>query len=94
MNRPDWAGPLDEARRCAEAYLAGLPDRPVRAAAGLPELRAALGGPVPERPTDPREVIAALAGAAEPGVVATGSGRYFGFVIGGAAAMRISVSNW
>lgn len=93
MNRPDWAGPLDEARRYAEAYLAGLPDRPVRAAASLPELRSALGGPLPDGPTDPREVIDALATAAEPGVVASGSGRYFGFVVGGALPVALA-ADW
>src|SRR6185436_10766199 len=46
--------------------------------------RAALGGAVPEQPVDPREVVADLVAAADAGVVASGSGRFFGFVIGGA----------
>jgi glutamate/tyrosine decarboxylase-like PLP-dependent enzyme len=33
---------------------------------------------------EPREVVADLVAAADPGVVASGSGRFFGFVIGGA----------
>ena len=38
----------------------------------------ALGGPMPEEPPGPpTRVVAELAEAAEPGVVATGSGRYF-----------------
>jgi glutamate/tyrosine decarboxylase-like PLP-dependent enzyme len=47
------------------------------------ELRDALGGRLPDAPTDPEQVIERLVAAAEPGVVAMPSGRYFGFVIGG-----------
>jgi glutamate/tyrosine decarboxylase-like PLP-dependent enzyme len=53
----------------------------------------ALGGPLPEAPSEPREVIAALAAAAEPGLVATPSGRFFGFVIGGAAPAALA-ADW
>jgi glutamate/tyrosine decarboxylase-like PLP-dependent enzyme len=40
---------------------------------------------------DAREVVTELAAAAEPGVVAIGSGRYFGFVIGGALPAALAV---
>jgi glutamate/tyrosine decarboxylase-like PLP-dependent enzyme len=39
---------------------------------------------VPERPVDPREVVADLVAAADQGLMASGSGRFFGFVVGGA----------
>ncbi|MGH7543385.1 MAG: pyridoxal phosphate-dependent decarboxylase family protein [Gemmatimonadota bacterium] len=68
----------------AAKWLAGLGDRPVGARAGLAELRAALGGPLPERRTTPDEVVEELARAAEPGLVASAGPRFFGFVIGGA----------
>ena len=61
--------------------------------ADLAELRAALGGPLPERPLDPREVVAELATAAEPGVVASSGGRYFGFVVGGATPAALA-ADW
>lgn len=93
MQEPDWAGPLQEAQRQALAYLAAVPDRPVGAAAGLPELRAALGGPLPERPSDPRRVMSELAGRAGPGIVASGSGRYFGFVVGGTTPAALA-ADW
>jgi hypothetical protein len=64
MQKPDWQGPLGEAYQQALAFLSGLPERPVGSAATLPELRAALGGPLPEHPTDPAAVVADLARAA------------------------------
>ena len=93
MDTPDWKGPLGEALDQALAYLDGLPDRPVAGPAGLAELRAALGGPLPGRPRDPREVVAELARAAEPGLVASGGGRYFGFVVGGATPAALA-ADW
>lgn len=75
-----------------------LETRPIRAEADVSELTAALGGPLPEEPLDPRTVLAALVEAAGPGIVATPSGRYFGFVIGGgvpaAVAADMLVSVW
>src|SRR5947209_19898986 len=74
-------------RRAADLgadWVESLDTRPVRPSATAEELRAALGGPLPEGPTDPLRVIEDLAAAAEPGLVGMGSGRYFGFVIGGA----------
>jgi glutamate/tyrosine decarboxylase-like PLP-dependent enzyme len=47
-------------------------------------VRAALGGPLPDRPAPAGEVIDHLIAAAEPAMVATTGSRYFGFVIGGA----------
>jgi glutamate/tyrosine decarboxylase-like PLP-dependent enzyme len=93
MERPNWKGPLGEALDRAVSYLEGLPDRPVPAGAGRTELATALGGPLPERPADPREVVAALAAAAEPGVMASGSGRFFGFVVGGVTPAALA-ADW
>ena len=75
------------------SYLDGLPDRPVHPAADLGQLRAALGGPLPERPLDARDVVADLAAAAGPGVIASGSGRFFGFVVGGATPAALA-ADW
>jgi selenocysteine lyase/cysteine desulfurase len=93
VNEPDWKRPLGEAFDQALAYLEGLPTRPVPGRAGLAELRATLGGPLPERPLDPRDVVAELARAAEPGVVASAGGRYFGFVVGGATPAALA-ADW
>jgi glutamate/tyrosine decarboxylase-like PLP-dependent enzyme len=93
VDEPDWKGPLGEAFEQALAYLEGLPERPVGSRAGLEELRAALGGPLPEQPVEAREVVGALAAAAEPGLVASSSGRFFGFVIGGAMPAALA-ADW
>jgi glutamate/tyrosine decarboxylase-like PLP-dependent enzyme len=91
--RPDWKAPLGEAFEQALAYLDGLPTRPLGPAPDLDALRAALGGPLPEVSGDPREVVAALARAADPGIMPSGSGRYFGFVVGGATPAALA-ADW
>ncbi|HSC92363.1 MAG TPA: aminotransferase class V-fold PLP-dependent enzyme [Gaiellaceae bacterium] len=77
----------------AADFLAGLDERPVRESASVEELRAALGGPLPEEPAEPASVLDELADAAEPGVVAIAGGRYFGFVIGGALPASLA-ADW
>ena len=93
MERPDWTSALGEAFAQAVSYLDSLPDRPVHPAADLAQLRAALGGPLPERPLDARDVVADLSAAAGPGVIASGSGRFFGFVVGGATPAALA-ADW
>jgi glutamate/tyrosine decarboxylase-like PLP-dependent enzyme len=93
MREPDWTGALDEAYAHALAHLKSLPGRPVGASTTLADLRAAVGGPMPDGPTEAREVIAALAEVAEPGLVASGSGRFFGFVFGGSTPTALA-ADW
>jgi glutamate/tyrosine decarboxylase-like PLP-dependent enzyme len=91
---------MDEVRRLLELtasiaadYVESLADRPVFPDVTPGQLRAALGGPLPEQPVDAQQVVTELAAAAEPGVVAMGSGRYFGFVIGGALPAALA-ADW
>jgi glutamate/tyrosine decarboxylase-like PLP-dependent enzyme len=77
---------LESAFEHARRYLAGLGDRPVRWQASLDDLRAALGGPLPEDGIDPARVVDDLARAADPGLVASAGPRFFGFVVGGSLA--------
>ena len=74
---------LEVATEHARRYLAEIPDRPVREPASVEELRASLDRNLPEAGEDPAAVVEALADAAEPGLIALNSPRYFGFVIGG-----------
>jgi glutamate/tyrosine decarboxylase-like PLP-dependent enzyme len=66
----------------AREFYATLPERRVFPGATPDELRAALAASLPERGEDARTVVAELAAAASPGLVAEPGGRYFGFVIG------------
>ncbi len=84
---------LQRTAELAADFLASLDERPVFPQTTPDELRRFLGGPLPERPTDPREVIEQLRTAAEPGVVAIPSGRYFGFVIGGSVPAALA-ADW
>jgi len=77
----------------AADYLDSLDRRPVFPNVTPEQLREALGGSLPDEPVDPFEVVSDLAAAAEPGVVAFGSGRYFGFVIGGALPAALA-ADW
>src|SRR6478609_11307927 len=70
-----------------------LSTRPVYPEVGADDLREALGGPLPLQPSDPRLVLEQLADAADPGLVAEPSGRYFGFVIGGSVPAAIA-ADW
>ncbi len=86
----------DVLRRTAELaadYVESLDERPVFPSVDPAELRAALGGPLPEEPMPAEGVLDELVAAAEPGVVAMGSGRYFGFVIGGALPAALA-ADW
>jgi glutamate/tyrosine decarboxylase-like PLP-dependent enzyme len=77
---------LHHAAALAAAFRASLPDRPVGPPADPAALRAAFGGdgPLPPAGLPARDVVDALAAAADPGIVATAGPRYFGFVVGGA----------
>jgi glutamate/tyrosine decarboxylase-like PLP-dependent enzyme len=67
--------------------------------ASAPALRDALGGPLPVGPADPFAVVAHLADTLEAGgLMGMASGRFFGFVIGGAVPAALGadwlVSAW
>ena len=86
----------DLLRRTAEIaadYLESLGERPVFPQVTPEQLREALGGPLPDEPLDAQRVVDELVAGAEPGVVALGSGRYFGFVIGGALPAALA-ADW
>lgn len=53
----------------------------------------ALGGPLPQNPSDPKETLALLDDIGSPATVAGAGGRYFGFVIGGALPAAVA-ANW
>jgi glutamate/tyrosine decarboxylase-like PLP-dependent enzyme len=84
---------LEQTAELAIDFYETLDERPVFPRASAIELREGLAHPLPEEPTDARTVIAELAAAAEPGLVAEPGGRYFGFVIGGAVPASLA-ADW
>lgn len=77
----------------AAAYLDSLDARPVHPQPVLEELRHALGGPLPEKGSEPLQVVERLATDADTGIVASQGGRYFGFVTGGSLPAALA-ADW
>ena len=94
----EYSAALDRAHLHALDWLASLEDRPVPPQASIDEVASALGTTLPDGGSAPAEVVDRLAEACEPGLTAMGSGRFFGFVIGGthpaALATDWLVSAW
>ncbi len=77
----------------AARYIAAVSDRKVVPSPQDIARLGVLGGPLPENPCDPAEVLALLDDIGSPATVATSGGRYFGFVIGGALPAALA-TNW
>jgi glutamate/tyrosine decarboxylase-like PLP-dependent enzyme len=70
-----------------------LGDRPVRAEASFEEVREAIARPLPDEGADDAAVVAELVAGAEPGLVGTQTGRFYGFVIGSALPASVA-ADW
>lgn len=81
------------AAEAAVTYLAALDERPVEAGAPAAALHARLGGPIPEEGRPGGDVIERLIAGVDGGLVASGSPRFFGFVIGGAMPVAVA-ADW
>jgi glutamate/tyrosine decarboxylase-like PLP-dependent enzyme len=79
----DYDQALGRAVTHAREWLGTVGQRRVAPKASADELLPVFGGPLPTAGCDAAEVIDQLATRAEPGLMAMGSGRFFGWVIGG-----------
>jgi len=93
LSPDDYEAPLDRAVLHAREWLDSLPTRPVAPAEGIENLESAFDAALPEHPSDPAMVVDELARLAEPGLMAIGSGRFFGWVMGGALPAALA-SDW
>jgi glutamate/tyrosine decarboxylase-like PLP-dependent enzyme len=84
---------LQRTAELATDFLATLDERPVFPQGSMADVAAALGGPLPDAPSEPLEVIELMAREIERGVVATAGPRYFGYVIGGALPATVA-ADW
>jgi glutamate/tyrosine decarboxylase-like PLP-dependent enzyme len=89
---------LERTAAIAADYIETLDTRPIRPEHGYREMHELFDRAVPDRPADPAEVVEELAAVGEQGVMAIGSGRWYGFVAGGAVPASLAadwlVSAW
>jgi glutamate/tyrosine decarboxylase-like PLP-dependent enzyme len=94
----DYDAPLDRAISRARSWLAAETDRPVRPEIDIDAVLARLPALLQHGPADPAAVVDELADAVEPGLMSMGSGRFFGWVIGGTLPSALAadwlVSAW
>jgi glutamate/tyrosine decarboxylase-like PLP-dependent enzyme len=79
----DRAAALGAATAAAERWLGTIDTRRVPAGGTPEDAIARLGAVLPDAPSDPAAVVDRLAAAVEPGLMAIGSGRFYGWVMGG-----------
>lgn len=77
----------------AISFLEGVGGRPVGLPVPVEEMRAVLGGPLPEQGEPAAAVIAKLVREGDRGIVATAGPRYFGFVVGGSLPVAVA-ADW
>jgi glutamate/tyrosine decarboxylase-like PLP-dependent enzyme len=84
---------LDDAARRAARYLDGLATRRVAPTDEAIAALAEFDQPLPQEPQAPAETLRQLDTIGSPATMAMASGRFFGFVIGGALPVTVA-SNW
>lgn len=95
---PAAAEALDRAHAAAVDWLTRMPERGIPATTGVAETQSRLGLELPTDPEPPGDVIDVLIRAVEPGLMASQSSRFFGWVMGGTLPASLAadwlVSAW
>jgi len=81
--RDEYEEALRRAANHALGWLESVGERRIAPSMDVDEIAKTVGGPLPDRGTHAADVVDLLAAGAEPGLMAMGSGRFFGWVIGG-----------
>jgi glutamate/tyrosine decarboxylase-like PLP-dependent enzyme len=96
--RTQYDRALDVASKFSREWLTSVGTRHVGPTATADDLVRVFGGPLPDSGLDPDEVITLLAEGAEAGLMASGSGRFYGWVMGGTLPAALAadwlVSTW
>jgi hypothetical protein len=83
---------LEDSLRRAVAYLESLPKRPVQPSPAAVAELTALDEPLPEHPSEAKEVLARLDALVAPATMAMAGPRFFGFVIGGSLPVALAAN--
>lgn len=98
MSFDEFEGPLAAAVERSREWLTSVPERPIGTTQDIDAVKDRLGRNLGDSGDDPTAVVELLADAAEPGLIAMQSPRFYGFVIGGtypaALAADWLVSAW
>ena len=78
-----FRAPLNQASIFAQQWIEGISERGINPRKTFDEVRDAFGDILPDPGTDPVEVINRLGTLGESGLMGMGSGKFFGWVIGG-----------
>ncbi len=84
---------LRQAAQEAIDYLEEIDGQPIRTTASLSELRARLGRDLPDQGVPAEQVLKDLVTDARDGILGSGSGRFFGWVIGGSLPVALG-ADW
>lgn len=82
---------LRRALEHAESYLESLPERHVASKASVEQLRQRLDVGLQQHGVDPQRVLDELVAGVDEGLLASGGGRFFAWVIGGALPSALAV---